>query len=123
MVVYSIEDHFTLALNYDVAGDFNIITILAINSYNEARHEQHIEFAKPIPPPPPTPDDGGDGLKWYVVVIVSAVVLIIVGFSYGLFRYMKKKRSEKSVSLLTEKEEDDEDEKETTPNQRDSINA
>jgi hypothetical protein len=42
-----------------------------------------------------------------VVVIVTAVVLLVVGVAYGLFIYMKNKRSQKNVSLLTEREEEE----------------
>ena len=41
---------------------------------------------------------------------MALAVLIAVGVAYGLFIYMKKKRAEKSVSLLTEREEDGEEE-------------
>ena len=80
-------------------------------------HTQKIKFDTNPAPPPPTPDD--DGLKWYVVVVVALVVLLIVGLAYGMFRYIKKKRSDKNVSLLTEKEE--EGDTEEVPN-RGSIN-
>jgi hypothetical protein len=39
------------------------------------------------------------------VLIICTSVLIAVGAAYGMFIYMKKKRSEKNISLLTEKEE------------------
>jgi len=40
---------------------------------------------------------------------VAAVVLLVVGVAYGVFQYIKKKRSAKNVSLLTEREEPDQD--------------
>ena len=50
-----------------------------------------------------------------MIVIIIAASLIVVGTAYGLFRYMKNKHAQKSVSLLTEKEEDEEEERETEP--------
>lgn len=44
-----------------------------------------------------------------MVVIVSAVILLVVGVAYGMLQYVKKKRSSKNVSLLTEREEADHD--------------
>lgn len=49
------------------------------------------------------------------MVIVSAVVLLIVGVSYGLFKYMKNKRTSKNVSLLTEREEDNDADSDDLP--------
>ena len=103
--LYENKKDFYLKLNYDQAGDFKQINIKAENKYYKATHTQKVKFdTNPVPPPPPTPDD--DGLKWYVVVVVALVVLLIVGLAYGMFRYIKKKRSDKNVSLLTEKEEE-----------------
>ena len=104
LLAYNVKDDFYLKLNYDQPGDFKQINLKAQNTYHEATHNLKVKFdSKPGPVPPPPEDDG---LKWYVVVIVAAVVLLIVGLAYGMFRYIKKKRSDKNVSLLTEKEDD-----------------
>jgi hypothetical protein len=81
------------------------VSIQGLNSYRQAVHTQKVQFEKPIPPPPPPGPDDGSGLKWYLIVIIIAASLIVIGTAYGLFRYKKNKRAEKSVSLLTEKEE------------------
>jgi predicted RND superfamily exporter protein len=60
-----------------------------------------VKFKKPDPVP-----IDPEGIKWYIVVIICASVLVAVGVAYGMFIYMKKKRSEKNISLLTEKEEE-----------------
>jgi len=104
MMVYNIQSGYSLVLNYKEKADFNKIDIYASNSYNTIAHTQKIEFDNPSPNPPPPPPEPEDGVKWYVIVIVVAVVLVAVGAAYGIFRYMKKKRAEKNVSLLTEKE-------------------
>ena len=118
LLAYNIKGEYYLKLNYDKAGDFKQISVKAENSYHKATHTQKVQFdSGPGPVPPPPPED--DGLKWYVVVIVVAVVLLIVGLAYGMLRYIKKKRSDKNVSLLTEKEEVD---SEDGPS-RGSINA
>ena len=54
-----------------------------------------------------------------MVLIIVAAVLLFVGVAYGLFRYFKKKRLDKNVSLLTEKEEEDSEER---PERVGSIN-
>jgi hypothetical protein len=89
-------------LNYNKPGNFNNISIQGINSYRQAVHNQKVEFEKPIPPTPPPPvPDNETGLKWYIIVIIIAASLIAIGTAYGLYRYAKNKRDEKSVSLLT----------------------
>lgn len=40
-------------------------------------------------------------------MIVAAVVLIVVGALFGLYLYMKSRKAQKNVSLLTENEEVD----------------
>ena len=102
--VYNIADKFTLSFAYEKAGNFKSIDFVASNSYNTVTHTQKIEFdAKPTPPIPPIPPPAPEGLKWYIVVIIVACVFLGVGIAYGLFRYTKKKREEKNVSLLTER--------------------
>lgn len=88
-------------LDYAAGGEFDYIEIIAFNDYKQASHKLPVKFEVPIPPVPEP-----DGIKWYIVLIVCLSVLIAVGTAFGLFKYMKKKRAEKSVSLLTEKEED-----------------
>lgn len=107
VMAYHLWYDFVLKLNYNQPGDFNTISIQAANSYHDIVHTQRVQFGSLPPPPPPPPDDGG--LKWYVVLIVATIVLLLVGVAYGLFRYMKKKRADKNVSLLTEREEADPD--------------
>jgi hypothetical protein len=97
--IYSLYNDFVLWISYEEGGKFDSIEIQAFNDYKQAVHNQPIKFEGVSPIPPPNPD----GIKWYIVLIVVLAVLIAVGTSYGLFRYMKKKRAEKSVSLLTEK--------------------
>jgi hypothetical protein len=110
LMAYRVNNNYYLKLNYAEGGNFSKIDVKASNSYYSAIHTQKIEFDSPTPPPPPppppTPDDG---LKWYVVVIVAAVILLVVGVAYGMLQYVKKKRSSKNVSLLTEREEADHD--------------
>ena len=102
--VYNIADKFTLSFAYEKAGNFKSIDFVASNSYNTVTHTQKIEFdTKPTPPIPPIPPPAPEGLKWYIVVIIVACVFLGVGIAYGLFRYTKKKREEKNVSLLTER--------------------
>ena len=102
--VYNIADKFTLSFAYEKAGNFKSIDFVASNSYNTVTHTQKIEFdPKPTPPIPPIPPPAPEGLKWYIVVIIVACVFLGVGMAYGLFRYTKKKREEKNVSLLTER--------------------
>ncbi len=86
--------------SYGEAGDFKSIDIQAFNDYKSSVHSQPVMFKKPEPVPVDP-----DGIKWYIVVIICASVLIAAGAAYGMFIYMKKKRSEKNISLLTEKEE------------------
>lgn len=122
LLAYNIKSDYYLKLNYDQAGNFSQISIKAENNYHTATHTQKVKFdSGPIPPPPPPPPGPDDGLKWYTVVIMVALVLLIVGIAYGMLRYIKKKRSDKNVSLLTEREEADPDG--DSDEQRHSINA
>lgn len=97
--VYDTYNDFVLWIDYEEGGKFDAIEIQAFNDYKQASHMQPVKFD--LPPVPPNPDS--DGLKWYIILIVALAVLIAVGVAYGLFVYMKKKRAEKNVSLLTEK--------------------
>lgn len=108
--LYDTYNDFVLWIDYEKGGSFDNIEIQAFNDYKQSSHIQPIKFEIPVPP---TPEP--EGVKWYIIVIVALAVLIAVGVAYGMFIYMKKKRAEKSVSLLTEKEEDgeEEDQKET----------
>lgn len=101
LTVYNIRKNFIIWFSYEVAGDFKTIDIQAFNDYKSSVHSQPIKFSLPDPDPVDP-----EGIKWYIVVIICASILVAVGAAYGVFIYMKKKRAEKNISLLTEKEEE-----------------
>lgn len=88
LAVYNIRKNFVIWFSYGEAGNFKSIDIQAFNDYKSSVHSQPVMFKKPEPVPVDP-----DGIKWYIVVIICASVLIAVGAAYGMFIYMKKKRS------------------------------
>ncbi len=91
LLVYRLNNQFSLVLNYEAAGKFENLKVVARNTYAQTIHNQGIKFEKepspgPIPPEPNT-------LKWYFIVIIVAGVLLLAGTAYGIFQYLKKKRA------------------------------
>lgn len=91
---YDVSQTLKLALNYNTPGDFDKMSVIASNDFSSATRSVDVDF------------NSKEGLKWYTVVLLVLAGLTLIGLSFGIFVYRKRRiNEEKKISLVTEDEE------------------